>query len=125
MIIRLFYSISDEVGFNGNEQKLKVKSSKGIVQDASQEKSTCSVTCSELLMGEQILSECEKAVRGQDISHLTFLQYNEMNSEQRGKVQNRVRQWALKARDVLPSDHGIFCLVVAHLLKCALLLQNG
>ena len=53
------------------------------------------------------------------MSKLTFLQYQAMDNDEKNKIQNRVRQWSLKARESLPKDHGLFCLVVSHLLKNA------
>ena len=75
---------------------------------------------SDILFTEQIVSESSKLCNGKVMSHLTLLQYQNMSSEQRSHVQNRVRQWALKARHSMPSDdHGLFCLVAAHLLRNA------
>ena len=45
------------------------------------------------------------------------MQYQNMSIEQKKKIHNRVQQWALKARDSLPNDHGVFCLVLLHLMK--------
>ena len=64
-----------------------------------------------------MISEFEKLRKPDEVSHLTLLQYENMNSEQKIRLSNRIRQWALKARENLPRDHGVFCLVVAHLLK--------
>ena len=72
--------------------------------------------CSELVFSDQIISECEKLCSGGEMSHLTLMQYQTMSSEERSRIQNRVRQWSLKARQSLPSDHGVFCLVLGHLL---------
>ena len=48
------------------------------------------------------------------------MQYQSMSAEQKNRISNRVRQWALKARVSMPlNDHGMFCLVAAHLLKNA------
>ena len=134
MILRLFYSKSDECKFEEeNEAQSKIKKSSepqiitqcsenDISIDSSEEPSsmyTPPKKCSELLMSEQLISECKKTVEGEDMSHLTFLQYEQMDIEDKMKIQNRVQQWALKARQFLPNDHGLFCLVVTHLLKNA------
>ena len=74
---------------------------------------------SESLFGEQLISECEKAISGKDMSHLTLDQYNAMSKEQRSRLNNRVRQWAQKVKDSMPRDHGIYCLVLDHLLRNA------
>ena len=74
---------------------------------------------SDELFMEQIVSECEKTMHSSQPSYLTFSQYDAMESDQKMCIHNRIRQWALKARESLPKDHGIFCLVVAHLLKNA------
>ena len=83
------------------------------------QKKTNKKTCSEILFSEQLVSDAENLVNGEHCSYLTFQQYQCMSSEEKSRIQNRVRQWALKARECLPSDHGVFCLVVAHLLKNA------
>ena len=75
--------------------------------------------CSEHLFGEQLISECSNLTNGEYASNLTFLQYQSMSNEERTRLSNRVRQWALKARDGLPKEHSLFCLVVGHLLKNA------
>ena len=75
--------------------------------------------CSELLFTEQLLSECEKAVTNQKPSQLTVIQYNSMSNEERSHLNNRIQQCALKARGSLPNEHGLFCLVLGHLLKNA------
>ena len=76
--------------------------------------------CSEMLFSEQMISECEKSIAGDQVSHLTFMQYQNMDTEAKSRIHNRVRQWSLKARESLPKDdHGLFCLVVGHLLKNA------
>ena len=73
---------------------------------------------SEELFAEQIISECDKETRGDPASHLTLSQYESMSAEEKNHISNRVRQWALKARNSMPKeDHGLFCLVAAHLLK--------
>ena len=53
------------------------------------------------------------------MSNLTFMQYQNLDSESRNWIHNRVRQRALKVRNYLPNEHGMFCLVLAHLLKNA------
>ena len=76
--------------------------------------------CSEKLFSEQLVSECQNQLSGESTCHLTLYQYQNMPAEQRNRIQNWVRQWALKARESLPKDYqGIFCLVAAHLLKNA------
>ena len=75
--------------------------------------------CSELLLGEQVISEYDKSLKGEQMSHLTFPQYQQMGSEEENRIHNCVRQWAFKARECLPNDYGIFCLVISHLLKNA------
>ena len=134
MILRLFYSKSDECKFeeeNEAQSKIKTSSEPQIITqcsendisiDSSEEPSsmyTQPEKCSELLMSEQLISECKKTVEGEEMSHLTFLQYEQMDIEDKMKIQNRVRQWVLKAWQFLLNDHGLFCLVVAHLLKNA------
>ena len=74
---------------------------------------------SEFLFAEQVVSECQKSIRGDRVSELTFRQFQSMDSESKNKLNNRVRQWALKARNSLPNEHGLFCLVLSHLLKNA------
>ena len=74
---------------------------------------------SEGLFAEQIVSEIDKSIQGEKMSELTFMQYVNMDNEAKNRINNRVRQWALKARNNLPKDHGMFCLVVSHLLKNA------
>ena len=110
-MIRLFYSKSDSCNQFEERGDMQTKSSGSQLLKAKQ--------CSELLMGEQLISECEKAVSGQHVSHLTFIQYESMDSDEKTRIHNCVHQWALKARNNLPSNHGIFCLVVAHLLRNA------
>ena len=74
---------------------------------------------SDLSLGEELMNDSENRVQGKNGSHLTFEHYQSMDCEQKLKLQNRVRQWALKARSLLPMDHGMFCLVLVHLLKNA------
>ena len=50
---------------------------------------------------------------------LTYSEYKNMCQSDKLKLHNRVRQWSLKARESLPGEHGLFCLVVAHLLRNA------
>ena len=45
---------------------------------------------SELIMGEQLISECEKSFKSQPVSHLTFSQYSQMDSEAKNRIHNRV-----------------------------------
>ena len=42
-------------------------------------------TCSEQIFGEQVISECENSLRGQHVSHLTLMQYQNMSIEQKKK----------------------------------------
>ena len=84
----------------------------------SKSRSAGKKACSELLFGDQLISECDKAIHGRNVSHLTFSQYQEMDTQQKSRLNNCVQQWALKARDSLPNDQGVFCLV-SHLLKNA------
>ena len=127
---RLFYSKSGECnGFEeGNEGHCKNLKSNHTnspeSRDVENDESACVMSnhkkkCSELIMTEQLISECQKKVEGGQVSHLTFMQYEQMDSDEKVKIQNRVRQWVMKARDSLPNDHGLFCLVMAHLLKNA------
>ena len=114
-MLRLFYSKSDDASrsiANSTQNNVERVCAKRVA-------TTKKVKYSELIMGEQLISELDKCVKDQEMSHLTFEQYEQMDSEQKGRIQNRVRQWALKIRDVLPKDHGLFCLVLAHLLKNA------
>ena len=62
--------------------------------------------------GSKVSDQCFK-------QHLSLERYEAMSMEKRCRLHNQVRQWALKARDSLPNDHCIFCLVVVHLLKNA------
>ena len=52
-----------------------------------------------------------------DTSQLTVNQYQNVDVELKVRFNNRVRQCALKARQNLPDEHNLFCLVVSHLLK--------
>ena len=110
IILGLFYSQSDECYEFGE---------RGDEQSHSRDNDAQKRPCSEHLMAEQIISECEKQISGRNMSHLTFEQYQNMDVEQKSRISNCIRQWALKVRNALPSDHGIFCLVVSHLLKNA------
>ena len=91
--------------------------------DQSNHGSNCKLntgkTVSENLFSEQIVSECKKTIKGEKPLYLTLKQYQGMDMDQKNRIHNKVRQWSLKARDSLPTDHGIFCLVVSHLLKNA------
>ena len=75
--------------------------------------------CSELLFGEQLINECEQAVKDEMFSELTLSQYQTLPLEEKHRLHNRVRQWALKAWQTLLNKHGLFCLVVGHLLRNA------
>ena len=75
--------------------------------------------CSENLFGEQLISEGNKEMNGDSYSELTLDQYQNMSTEEKSRLSNRVQQWALKARNTLPNEHGLSCLVVGHLLKNA------
>ena len=66
-----------------------------------------------------MISECEKALVGESYNHLTLLQYEQMNPEEMKRLDNRVRQWASKMKQNIPKDHGVFCLVLKHLLRNA------
>ena len=70
-------------------------------------------------MGEQLISECEKVVKGENVSQLTLMQYEMMSHDEKVRLNNHIRQWALKVHELLLHEHGLFCLVVAHLLKNA------
>ena len=74
---------------------------------------------SQLIFGEQVFGECEKSLKRKPESYLTLKQFESMSHLEKICIQNHVCQWALKARDHLPDDHAIFCLVLAHLLKNA------
>ena len=120
--LRLLYSIVEmdkltevKVVIGGNAQQCE-EASYG--QDGNS--SNCNENrCSDLLFSEQVVSECEKLIAGENVSELTFRQYQSMDNNAKMCIHNRVRQWALRARNVLPNEHGLFCLVVAHLLKNA------
>ena len=71
------------------------------------------------MFAEQLGSECEKALTGEHVSCLTLLQYESMGYKEKNHLNNRIRQWALKARENLWNDHGVFCLVLGHLLHNA------
>ena len=71
------------------------------------------------LFCEKSVTESQTGLNGEPAACLTLQQYQDMDNEEKSHVHNRVRQWSLKARSLLPSDHGIFCLVVSHLLKNA------
>ena len=75
--------------------------------------------CSEMLFAEEIVCETENLLAGNMVSDLTFQQYQSMDPDCKLRLHNRVRQWALKARNALPNEHGLFVLVVSHLLKNA------
>ena len=114
-----FYSNSDEcIEF---EEKYDVNSQKcnEIEVDMVQNVNGTKRSYSELLMGEQIISEYQKVKSGQGMSHLTFLQYSNMDCAEKSRIHNRVWQWALKARSLLPNDQGLFCLILLHLMKNA------
>ena len=101
--------ISLSMGINGNRLSSDNSSQCRIPQKSAR-------NCSEVLFSEQIISEANVC----EVSHLTFLQYQAMSKEQKSQISNRVRQWALKARESLPHDNqGLFCLVVSHLLRNA------
>ena len=73
-----------------------------------------------MLVTEHSLSDSSKALICEQSSHLSLNQYEAMSTQERSRLQTRVRQWALKARAGFPKDdHGLFCLVAAHLLKNA------
>lgn len=61
---------------------------------------------------------CE-AFKGDDASKLTLLQYEQMMKQEKFQISNRVRQYVIKARESLPNKHGLFCLVIGHLLQNA------
>ena len=75
--------------------------------------------CSESLFSEQLCSEFEKELNGEEGSHLTLLQFSSMSKDDKIKLNNRVRQWALKVKEHLPRDHGLYCFVTDHLLRNA------
>ena len=106
--LRLFYSNSDEcIEFEERNDVQSVKTNPSEIHMVQNENGT-QKSCSELLMGEQIISEYHKVKSGERMSHLTFMQYANMESAEKSRIHNRVRQWALKARTSLPNDHGIF-----------------
>ena len=116
--IRLYYS---HVKKNANaEDGINLMSgSNGHAQHNEKSTSNClngdklKRNCSELLFSEQLMCE---ALKGDDASKLTLLQYKQMMKQEKFRISNRVRQWALKAREYLPNEHGLFCLVIGHLL---------
>ena len=75
--------------------------------------------CSEQMFSDQVISECDKVVSGDTMSHLTLCQYESMNKEEKLRLHTRVRQWAMKIKDYLPRDHGLYCLITNHLLRNA------
>ena len=125
MAMKLFYSKSEDRSDVGKYELNLVSNgsvSVGIGESEIMEKrSLCSTKeCSDQIFSEQLVSEYQKQVCGERMSHLTLSQYSSMSGEQRSRINNRVRQWALKARNCMPSDNqGLFVLVAAHLLKNA------
>ena len=94
--LRLFYSNSgDNNQCEDGEHDVQSSKESGF-ENAQTNKDTGKVKCSELLFIEQLISECQKPMQGQSMSQLTFVQYENMDSTQKSKIQNRVRQWALK-----------------------------
>ena len=101
------------MGSNGNRDPANMKRQNLLLCSNNKE-------ISENIFSEQMISECTKTMQGQNPSHLTLMQYQAMSQEQKSHIINRVRQWALKARECMPSeDQGLFCLVAAHLLRNA------
>lgn len=74
---------------------------------------------SPLMLGEKICERSEQILQSDTENALTFEKYEQMEINQKNKIKNRVRQWALKARNALPNEHGMFCLVLSHLFKNA------
>ena len=50
---------------------------------------------------------------------MTYSDYQNLGSEECCRIDNRVRQWAHRARQYLPNQHFLFVLVMAHLLRNA------
>ena len=107
MISRLFYSNTGEgiqIEEGGDvESKSNVGLNVGLPQS----------------FDEQEVSEYEPKINNESVSQLTFDMYEDMDSKKKSKLSNCVCQCALKARQYLPTDHGLFCLVVSHLLRNA------
>ena len=119
--IRLYYShvkknanVEDGInlmsGSNGHAQHNEKSTSNPFNSDKLNQ------NCSELLFSEQLMCE---ALKGDNASKLTLLQYEQMTKQEKFPISNRVRQYALKARESLPNKHGLFCLVIGHLLQNA------
>ena len=107
---RLFYSRSNE---RDNRDKIggeNVNETVNISTSATSfsNQATCSIN-----------SACDQSDALQKSAQLTYKQYECMSSDEKNRLHNRVRQWALKARECLSNEHGLFCLVVSHLLRNA------
>ena len=54
-----------------------------------------------------------------DDGGMSYEQFQSLPSNERTKLDNRVRQWAHRSREHLPKKHFLFCLVLSHLLRNA------
>ena len=87
--LRLFYSQSDE-NYEYEERCDEPLQSQIIKQPVVHDVNIKRKKSSELVMGDQVISEFEKAMNGKNMSHLTFVQYQNMDNEQKLRMSNRI-----------------------------------
>ena len=82
--------------------------------------------CSELLMAEQLVSECNKQLKGECVSYLTLDQYEKMCPDEKKPNSKQSQAMVFKGKRFTPQRSWDFLpCCFTPVKKCTPLLQNG
>ena len=94
-------------------QAVQNKISDGEANELNHEDSPCP------MLDESNLQSIVNIIENEDPSDLTYTKFASLSPADKCKLNNRIRQVALRVRGHFPNDHSMFVLVAAHLLRNA------